>query len=227
MDGYVSGGYFLTRRVLRNDRFMSSELLPASFVTLSGCLADFALEFWWNHENVAGATRFGVNENRLPALIDWYREQFDRRLGAPNVAFSTDVISEFLQNFVDDTTGLVILGCGVSEEHQERLLQGHRTPEERGEYGVFKMLEGNHPLEPGGSALGFELMSYDLGLEHSWLCNSLEREVQSRYDIAPNLQTGLLESYEDAVTAADYISQDEVGAEPGTWLPWLVVQYPI
>ncbi len=70
MDGYVSGGYLLTRPVLRNDRFMSSELLPASFVTLSGCLADFVLEFWWNHENVAGATRFGVSESRLPELID-------------------------------------------------------------------------------------------------------------------------------------------------------------
>jgi hypothetical protein len=206
---------------------MSSDLLPAFFATLSDCLSDFAFEFWWNEENVAGATRFGVAEERLADLISWYRIEFDRRLGAPNVAFSIGVISEFVRSFVEDATGFVILGCGLSEDHRAQLLQGHRAAVGMGEYGVYEMLEANHRFEAGGTVLGFELISYEYGLEHSWICNSLEREVQSRLGISPNPNTGLLDPYEDAVVVADYMNRDDVGAEPGLWLPWLVVQYPI
>lgn len=206
---------------------MSSELLPASFPTLSGCLADFAFEFWWNEENAAAATRFGVAESRLAELVSWYLGQFDRTLGAPDVAFSTSIITEFLAEFVDDASGLTILGGGLSEDHRARLLEEKSTPPEAGEYGVFSMLEANNHFDSGGTELGFELVSYEYGLEHSWLCNSLEREVHARLGVSPNPATGLVDSFEKAVLIADYINQDEVGAEPGLWLPWLVVEYPV
>ncbi len=43
-------------------------------------------------------------------------------------------------------------------------------------------------------------------------------------NIAPNV-SGFLETYEDAVQCVQHISSPEVGAEPGLWLPWLVVRY--
>ncbi len=227
MDPYVSGGYFLTRLAVRDDRFMSRELLPPTFATLSDCFTDFAFDFWWNDENAARAHAFGVAEDRIPDLISWYLHEFDHRLGAPNVAYSIAVIAEFIAEFVEDRTDLVVLGCGVSEDHREHLLAECRTPAEFGEYGVFNMLERRQALEGNGNTLGFEIMSYEYGLEHSWVCNSLESEVHSRLGIAPNPTTGLLDSYEEAVAAANYINSDGVGAEPGLWLPWLVVEYPL
>lgn len=205
---------------------MSADLLPPTLVTLSGCLGGHAFEFWWNTENVDGAGEFGVPEERYSELIEWYREQFERSLGAPDVAFTRAVIDQFVALFVGEASSLVVLGCGLSSEHAS-MLEVHQTPEDRGEYGVFEMLQRNLPLEAGGRVLGFEPMSYEYGLEHSWLCNSLEREVHAELGVSPDPETGLLRTYEDGVRVAEYLSRDDVGAEPGTWLPWLVVEYPL
>jgi hypothetical protein len=223
---FRSGGYFLTRPVTRDDGFMSTDLLPPTIMSLSNCLAKFAFEFWWNEENAAEALEFGVPEDRLSDLVAWYRSRFERDLGAPNVAFARSVIHDFLDQFVEDATELVILGCGLSAEHRTLLLEHARSPAGLGEYGVFEMLDRNVPLEPGGRVLGYEPVSYEYGLEHSWICNALETESQARLGVTPDRETGLLASYREGVSVADYINSDDVGSEPGMWLPWLIVRYP-
>jgi hypothetical protein len=82
----LAAGYLLTRPVRRNDDFMGSDLLPEHILSVSGCLADVALEYWWNEDNVVGSADFGVPERLRPELINWYLDQFDSRLGAPGVA---------------------------------------------------------------------------------------------------------------------------------------------
>lgn len=223
---FLAGGYFLTRLIERNDEFMAPDLLPDRIMTLSSCLTHVALEFWWNQENVAEAADFGVPSDRRPDLITWYLDQFESRIGAPGVAFSTAVLREFVDRFVPDPSGLVILGCGLDAKSAARLIRDRRAPPERGEYGVFEMVEKHVPLEEGGTPQGFEVVSYEYGLEHSWLCNSLERDVHEQFGSEPNGR-GLLDTFEEAATVADYVNRDDVGAEPGLWLPWLVVQYPL
>jgi len=223
---FRSGGYFLTRPVTRDDAFMSTDLLPPTLVSLSNCLGKSAFEYWWNEEHAAEALEFGVPEDRLSDLVAWYRRRFERDLGAPNVAFAPSVIHEFLEQFVEDATGLVILGCGLSAEHRTLLLEHAGAPAGLGEYGVFEMLERNVPLEPGGRVLGYEPVSYEYGLEHSWICNALETEAQARIGVTPDRDTGLLASYREGVSVADLINSDDVGSEPGMWLPCLIVRYP-
>lgn len=226
--GYVAGGYFLTRRVRRDDRYMASDLLPPAFVSLSGCLADFAFDLWWDRHNVAGAAGFGVHARRFPELIAWYRERLGDQLGVPNVAYSTAVIEDFVQQFRPDLDDdVVVVGCAVAPEHRDRLIEAHRGRADDEVSGVVAMLERNAPLEPGGTVLGFEPVSYQRAIECSWLCNSLERVVEAALGIRPDADTGLLSAVDDAVRVVEHISLDDVGAEPGTWLPWLVVGYPL
>lgn len=175
--------------------------------SVSGCLAEPAFEFWWNENDAAEATVFGVPPSRLADVASWYRQHFDVDLGAPNVAFSPAVISGFVEAFVEDREGLVILGCGLAEADRERILSDHPAPTGLGEYGVYLMLERGVPMEPGGEVLGFEILSYEYGLEHSWLCNHLEEEARSVLRITPNLDTGFLDSYEEAATVARYITK--------------------
>lgn len=136
------------------------------------------------------------------------------------------MLREFVERFVPDPAELVILGCGLHPEHAARQVHECRTPSERREYGVFKMIEKRRALEGGGSPRGFEVLSYEYGLEHSWLCNSLEREAFEQLGITPN-ELGLLDTFENASRVVDYVNRDDVGAEPGLWLPWMVVEYPI
>ena len=223
---FLAGGYFLTRPIERNDEFMAPDLLPEHILTLSSCLTDVALEFWWSQENVAEAADFGVPSDRWSDLITWYLDRFESRIGAPGVASSVSVIREFVNRFVSDPSGVVILGCGLDTESAARLIRECRTPPERGEYGVFEMVEKHVSVEGGGTPRGFEVVSYEYGLEHSWLCNSLERDVNEQFGIAAN-GVGLLDTFEEAATVADFVNREDVGAEPGLWLPWLVMEFPI
>lgn len=222
---YVAGGYILTRRVARDDAHHSADLLPAWIVSAGPCLADMALEYWWNEANVAEAAGFGVPESSWPELISWYTEQFETSIGAPGIARSPDVIHEFIDRFVTDRTDLTLLGLGLAPEHARELIDNWRSPPDRGEYGVFEMLERGVSLHPGGTALGYEVISYEYGLEHSWLCNSLETLAHERLGITPN-EHGLLASASEAAAVAD-MANDSDAVEPGLWLPWLLVTYSL
>ena len=70
------------------------------------------------------------------------------------------------------------------------------------------------------------MLSYEYGIEHSWLCNSLERDAAEQLGVTPN-SNGLIDLYDDADRVAEYANRDDVTTEPGLWLPWLIVQYPI
>ncbi len=220
----VAGGYVLTRPVPAPD-YGEPGLLPESIRTVSGCLARLGFEYWWSEGNAADAVDFGVGPDQIDQLVAWYRERFEKDLGAPNIAFSTAVIREFLDTFVANPDDLIILGCGLTSRDAERILASFPTPENMGEYGVRAMLERKQPLEPGGAELGYEVLSYEYGLEHSWLCNRLEDDALAELGVSPNPVTGLLDSHQEATAVAEWINAGSIGAEPGLWLPWLIVEY--
>lgn len=222
---FVSGGYILTRPAIRNDEYQSAELLPSQIYTASSCLTDVAFEYWWTEENVAQAIDFGVPQYRWPELMAWYRAEFGTRIGAPGICRSPGVITEFAERFTTDTAGLVLLGLGLGPDHATELVANHRTPDDLGEYGVFEELERRSKLERGGDVLGFEVLSYEYGIEHSWLCNGLEQIAHDRLGITPN-SAGLIESADQA-TAVASMANTSTAVEPGLWLPWLLVRYPL
>jgi hypothetical protein len=78
------------------------------------------------------------------------------------------------------------------------------------------------PLAGGGAALGFEPIVLNGGLSCSWLCNGIDRAADHKLGIKTNA-FGLIEHREDADRVVQYIRED--GAEPGLWLPWLLVRY--
>jgi hypothetical protein len=81
-------------------------------------------------------------------------------------------------------------------------------------------------LEPEASFRGFEILGHDDASFCSFVCNALERDYDKALGIALNTN-GLINSYQDAVRAADYTMRDEVGAEPLLWQPWLVSEYAL
>ncbi len=78
----------------------------------------------------------------------------------------------------------------------------------------------------GGEILGFEPMAFEDGLTCSWLCNGLETVCFEKLGIRPNA-SGYLKDEADAARAVELIESDETGAEPGLWLPWLLLEYPV
>lgn len=76
-----------------------------------------------------------------------------------------------------------------------------------------------------GTLIGFEVLGYEWGGFHSWLCHSLETEIEQALGIRPGLD-GLLPDLPAARSVADYTNAlgDEV--DPVLWLPFAYLQAP-
>jgi hypothetical protein len=86
------------------------------------------------------------------------------------------------------------------------------------------MLLLDRPMAQGGRVLGFEPLNYNITLGCSWLCNGLESDIARELDIHPN-PSGLIEGFTAAQSCLAYITREDVEADPGLWLPWLIVDH--
>ena len=220
-----SGGYFLTRTVERA-AFMAADLLPDRLLSLSDCICDFAPSHWaiqWvnvtDEERAAEASKFEVSPSRTQDIVDRATEWLDTgRLGWPSVFFSLQDAREFSKRFLDNCTDLELVGISLHEECVDPFLREERPPADQGEPGIYTAVGNRRPLEPGGRAIGWEVLCYDHGGFHSWLCNGLEVAVAESCKIKPG-KSGLIDDANDALAAASYCGRADVGAEPGFWAP--------
>lgn len=233
---YASAGYFVTRYVPRPSYF-DAELLPEKILSACSCISEFIPDTWaiqWTSvpegERQEKATSFQIASGRFELFIQWATSQFDNTFGWPNVCFSLQTARTILSEFVTAEVEPIILGLGLHETLIDEF-SVHATPPKSppefapiGASGVYLTIQNRLPLEPDGLPLGFELLAFQYGLDHSWLCNGLETDIHKKLQLKPN-EHGFLDSFQDALRAAKYVQRDEVKAEPGLWLPWLIVKY--
>jgi hypothetical protein len=179
---------------------------------------------------------FGIGPEKLPGLIDWATAALESGiLGWPGLFMSVADARAFVHDCLPSVDGLALLGIGLHIDDRDTfLLEGiPEGPVARawGHTGsdtvpaVYTRVREGRQLAPDGMSVGFELLGYDgLGGFHSWLCNSLEQLVYSNLQIRPN-EAGFLNSFDEAQQALAVVSRNDVGKEPGVWLPWLVQRY--
>ena len=229
---YVSGGYFLAKYADRAEP-MSADLLPARILSASNCIADIPDAWavkWANYKETnrkEEAAKFGIAPEMLPDVIDWVTSGLEsQKIGWPVVFYSLETARKFAENFLPHDSDLALLGIGLESELAALLLREEKPPENHGTPGIYEALRRGLSLEVGGEVLGFEVLGYEWGGFHSWLCNGLEVDSYREFNIRPN-GYGFISNLEDAVKSAEYASREEVGAEPALWQPWLVVKYPM
>ena len=228
-----SGGYYLTRTVERPP-YVSAELLPGRILSFSECICDFVPAIWvieWAgigaQERIAEAAKFGLSEEELGEAITWVTSSLEaRKIGWPGVFFSVREAREFASRFLGNQRDVRLFGIGMRDEQAEKLIEECRTDPSEAASGAIDAVASGVGLEPGGIELGWEILCYDFGGFHSWLCNGLEVAVFERLGIRP-APNGFIASAEEAQRAASYCGSGEVGAEPGFWGAWLVMEYPI
>lgn len=111
-------------------------------------------------------------------------------------------------------------------EHQKIWLD-----EEPDDEGIAKRVKQGIAVEPGGTPIGYDILSYggyrDFG--HSWLCSGLEKDMHELFGIRAN-ELGLLATYDDARKVYEWIAEDEckgIRAEPEPYDMWLLLSYPL
>ena len=229
---YTSGGYFFAKYA---DRFesMSPDLLPTRILSASNCIVEipdaWAVEWakYQDSERQEEAATFGIEPEILPQVVTWVTSRLNsEEIGWPVVFYTLETAREFAKKFLPGNEDVVLLGIGLQQEFADVLLQEEKPPDNHGIPGVYQALGKGLALEGDGEVLGFEVLGYEWGGFHSWLCNGLEVGSSREFNIRPNSH-GFISNLEDAAKSAEYASRETVGAEPALWQPWLVIKYPM
>lgn len=232
---FVSAGFYVTRSIARPN-YADSLLLPDRIVSASRCITKFLPDTWcleWtgdtDTERYEAAEFFGFDEHALLTLVSEATSAFDSQFGWPNVNWDLDSARSLSALISDRTPDIRILELGLHDDFVETFCRD-AEPEQHegyapvGRQGIHEMILQRRKISGLGTAIGFEPLLSDGMISCSWLCNGLETVVADRLDIRPN-SNGLIDTFDDAAIAVSHIARDDVGAEPGLWLPWLIVEH--
>ena len=231
---FVSGGYFIARKLERDDQAMGVDLLPPRILSASSCLCDTVPDVWsigWSEVSRdaqrATAAHFGLDDAALDRVIEWTTSALDDgRAGWPNVLFTLRDARDFAARFLDASAAVTLFGLALPDDlAREFAVDARPKSATEGPMGLWQAIERGDPPAPGGTVLGFEVLGYDRGF-HSFVCNGLERVFRDALQIVPNAN-GLYENEHEARRCADHAMRPDVGAEPGLWLPWQMTRYEI
>lgn len=232
----MSAGFLVTREVARPP-YVSAELLPDRLVSASGCIASFVPDTWcieWTQDTLESTTEeaeaFALDSPTLTRLTEWVTQRFDKHMGWPNVIMDLNVAIELVHSFLSTSPEVKVLELALHQSMTELFCRVAEPPPPKpgfatvGRQGVCEAILKANPPTQGGNILGFEPLVFDYSLSCSWLCNSLDTVVADTLGIKPN-ENGLIDTLDHARRCVEYISRDDVGAEPGLWLPWLIVDH--
>ena len=232
---FVSAGFFVTRSVLRPD-YSDSSLLPDRIVSVSPCITKFLPDTWcleWtgdtDTERYEAAEFFGLDEHELLTLISETTPAFDSQFGWPNVNWALDSARSLITLILHRMPDIRILELGLHDDFVNTFCRD-AEPEQHegyapvGRQGIHEMILQRREISGSGTPIGFEPLLSDGMISCSWLCNGLESVVAERLHIRPN-SNGLIDTFDDAAMAVSEIARDDVGAEPGLWIPWLIVEH--
>lgn len=231
-DSYFLGGYYLIEgspiKSLRN-----SSLLPEKIYTPSTCVCvhhlDLSVLTWVNatdrdRENYR--TKLRLTQNSFEVLqkqVDqWFEE---KRYGWGEVFIDLNLAREFATNYVSHIEDIKLIAIATTAKYRDAFL-AEESLLGNNQIGICQNLNLNKTIKIDRGFLGYEVLGYDYGWFHSFVCNSLETDFTNKLGIKLN-QYGLIDQYDQAIKATDYVNQPETGAEPVLWLPWAIIELSI
>lgn len=183
-----------------------------------------------DEERAADFAKAHISPELKEPVMRWATEAFESEFGWENVFYTPEAALAAQERF-GLTGSFLLLGIGLPVERLEAfLLEAAPPPRQEGyspvgETGSYRVAKKRKNLAEGGRFLGFELLNIDFGsIQHSWICNGLERHCRDHLEVRPN-GYGLISEIEEAFRCCEEISRDEVGSEPGLWLPCGIVLY--
>ena len=170
------------------------------------------------------AAKFGLEKEELLALTDWCTKALESgALGWPGVFASLDVALRVKEEFFSRSVGLVVFGISLSRDDVPHFLD-QSTLEADAEFGVTSVLRRGESPSGRGRTLGFDVLGWEHGGFHSYLCNGLEVEFARLLKTSPN-PYGFFDRLDDARQCTEHCNVETTGAEPALWMPWRVSLY--
>lgn len=225
---HIIGGYYLVEGIR-----LPGEFLPQPFWTVSSCIcaiypAEWALSWVPGSIDDRERRRLGLTDIEFRSMQRWVDAlTVGGRFGWPNVCMDIDTAREYYQRYLSPSEEIKLFAIALPEKYLNELSDIFRSDANRGAKGVYQMLCRNIPLTGDGIQRGYDILGYrQEGTFHSFACNFLEKDYQTKLGIELN-SFGLIDSLDAAEKAAQYAMLKAIQTEPVLWLPWLVIEYPI
>lgn len=220
-----SGGYLLIERTKRAD-YMDARLIPEFVQSASACICEQhpTLDVLWGTSNRSKELyreRLRLSEEGFLMLIEWVESYHERgELGYPQTFQTMELAKKFRDRFFAHIELDIIELCLPESYVSDFLAEGEEGdgPER---YGVERFILRHEHDETAGRPLGYEMLGYEYGTFHSYLCNGLERDFAERFTFRLN-DHGFIATLEEAERYCAYSNQEDVGTEPVLWLPWVI-----
>lgn len=229
---FILGGYFLVKLAKRSG-YMDADLVPNTIYSVSNCICDVIPGIWaldWVQQRDESIKRIksslNLDTDDFKKIETWVTTNFNNnKTGWQNGFFDKETAIEFYQTFLKDKQDIVLLGIGLGSEDLDLFFDEEKPQKGMGSYLVYDVLKFKTKLSPS-NCIGYDILGFDCGQFHSYLCNGLQKDFNKKFDMKPN-QYGFFDKYELAKVAADYVLDEGTGAEPALWQAWMVCKYDL
>ena len=228
---YFMGGYFLVAGK-DSEPWMHQELLPSKIYTPSACICDLHPDdiclSWVSGDKNAKAeyrNKLGISEAQFSILQESVDDSFaNDKYGWIQVFLTLPEAQAYYAQWLTELEDIKLLGIATTAEHREIFLREEKPDGEKaGASGVWLALKRGSKIELDTGFLGFEVLGYELGGFHSFMCNSMEKDFSEKLNIKLN-GYGFIPDIDSANRAADYAQDPDIGAESALWQPWAVIE---
>lgn len=229
---YLSAGYYLILPTSRKE-YMDKAVVPESVLSVSECICTHYpdISILWGNVEVKKdryMEQLGLSLNTFQLLEQWIEEH--RKTGDmlfPQVFSNLDAAQTFVDRFLNHLPDIRLISIGLPEQYRVDFLDdvtafSNKNPDP---YGVEKILQRQLPVNmEGAQIIGYEVLGFDSGSFHSYLCNGLERDFSHHFNFSLNSH-GLIHTFEEADRYSDYCNELGEVTEAVLWLPWAIFEY--
>ncbi|MDR2888919.1 MAG: hypothetical protein LBV33_03650 [Lachnospiraceae bacterium] len=217
---FINFGYYIIEPVSKPNHIA----LPCEWVlSASGCICDHHPSltgcFWQNHTDKQtkykkllrlSDTDFENMKKHVSHLFNEQRLDSDSRFA--NFSDAHDFYSQYLSHL----SKARIVSIALEGVYQAAFLGEIKD--------TYNPLLPSKDQPPYGQWLGYDLLGWDYGGFHTYLCNRLDQDIAEKYPLIVN-ELGLIQNpYSEVRKFSEHIADK---GEPVLWLPFAVYEYPI
>lgn len=234
MENVIIGGYTLIRP--REEWFIKPKIVDfENIISVSSCICDeiigdWILEWQTNHKSTTEGYNKSVlklTESRLNELIKTMNDYYNKnKFGAGGFFTDLESARKIYNEYLSHIEDVRLIGIGL-DIHEYEIFKSEENLENGTEeyYAINKCLK-NRLIMDTSNIIGYDILGFEYGGFHSFLCNGLERDFCDQLGIKPK-KNGLYNTYEEVVQAVDLIEEGKVVGEPVLWQPWIICEYAL
>lgn len=223
---FYIGGYYIIKPLPRPNR-MNDNVLHELILSASRCICKFYPDYSviWNESKTQKEEymkAIGIDGCTYDSMECWLKEEeCANNFDFPDVFNNYESAIEFCRKFLYNQSDLRVIGVALPAIYRDSFIKEQNDLRN----GICNNLMKYLSIDSHSTILGYEILGFEQGGFHSYICNGLQNEYYKKYKLTLN-ENGFISSLEEAQTLADYTNEQIEAKEPVLWLPWAILDTP-